>query len=317
MPTRTHRSRRSVIATALALVLAGCGWTDGGRPAVTIFAAGSLARPLRAVVDRVEARTGTRIQLELMGSLDAVRAVTDLGRSPDLLILADAEALERGLIPAHAAWSATFARNRVVLALSPTLQKERRPTATDWVERLARDSYRIARADPARAPLGYRTAIVWQLAERATGRAGLAAALARHSPAAFVRGSEADLGALLESGQADAAWCYESLAKAMRLDYVVLGDAIDLGSVADSVRYAEVAVRIPGATPAESVTVRGAPIRYALTIPTVATRPVEARRVVTALHDGEVLRVLREEGLDVLSVWPFTGTPPDSLPLRR
>ncbi len=316
MPNRTHVARRGVTALLLALV-AGCGWTDGGTPTVTVFAAGSLARPLRAVVDRLEARSGTRIQLEFMGSVDAVRAVTDLGRSPDLLILADADALERGLLPGHASWSATFARNRVVLALSPMLQKERRPTAKDWVERLARDTYRIARADPARAPLGYRTFIVWQLAERATGRAGLAAALARHSPAQFVRGSEADLAALLESGQADAAWCYESLARSMRLDYVVLGDAIDLGSVRDSLRYAEVVVRVPGATPADSVEVRGAPIRYGLTIPAVAQRPAEARRVLDALHDAGTLEALRAEGLDMLGTWPFTGTPPDSFPVRR
>lgn len=305
--------RRAVAAGAALALLAGCGWTEGGPPAVTVFAAGSLARPLRAVVDDIERRTGTRIQLELMGSLDAIRAVTELGRTPDLLVLADAEALERGLVPTHAAWSATFARNRVVLALSPTLQASRRPTTATWARMLAESSYRIARADPARAPLGYRTQLVWELAEWHTGMRGLAATLAAHSPPALMRGSEADLAALLESGQADAAWCYESLARAMRLDYVVLGDAIDLGAVRDSARYAAVSVRIAGATPAESVTVRGAPIRYALTIPRAAMHPREARAVVTALRDPAIVRAMREEGLDVLSAWPFTGTPPDSL----
>lgn len=311
---RTSRFVRGVAAAGTALgLVTGCGWIDGGPPAVTVFAAGSLARPLRAVVGDIEQRTGTRIRLELMGSLDAIRAVTELGRTPDLLILADAEALEQGLIPTHTAWSATFARNRVVLALSPSLQKERRPTSSTWARMLAESSYRIARADPARAPLGYRTELVWQLAERSTGIRGLAATLAEHSPPAYMRGSEADLAALLESGQADAAWCYESLARAMQLDYVVLGDAIDLGSVRDSARYAEVSVRIPGATPAESVTVRGAPIRYGLTIPRAAAHPREARAIVAALHDPAVVRAMREQGLDMLPAWPFTGTPPDSV----
>jgi molybdate/tungstate transport system substrate-binding protein len=309
---RTSSLRRGVAAATLAL-LAGCGWTEGGPPAVTVFAAGSLARPLRAVVDNVERRTGTRIQLELMGSVDAIRAVTDLGRTPDLVILADGEALEQGLIPTHAAWSATFARNRVVLALSPTLQRERRPTAGNWARVLSESDYRIARADPARAPLGYRTQLVWQLAEWQSGIRGLAGRLAALSPPALMRGSEADLAALLESGQADAAWCYESLAKAMRLDHVVLGDAVDLGAVRDSARYAAVQVRIPGATRGDSVLVRGAPIRYALTIPRAAPHPREARAIVAALRDPATVRAMREEGLDVLAAWPFTGTPPDSI----
>ena len=312
MPIRTL-----LRAAGVATLLAGCGWREGSTPPpVTVFAAGSLARPLRAVADAVERRTGTRLQLEFMGSLDAIRAVRELGRTPDLVILADAEALEQGLVPSHAAWSATVARNRVVLALAPGLAAERRPGAADWARRLAQGGYRIARADPARAPLGYRTFLVWQLAERATGVPGLARALAAQSPEALVRPSEADLAALLESGQADAAWCYESLARAMRLDFVPLGDAVDLGSVRDSATYALATARVPGATPAESVTVRGAPIRYGATIPRAASRPREARAVLAALHDPGVMAAMREEGLELLPAWTLAGTPDDTALVR-
>ena len=89
----------------------------------------------------------------------------------------------------------------------------------------------------------------------------------------------------------------------------------------DAVRVAQEVAHDPAVDGPHVVTgpveVRGAPIRYALTIPKVATRPAEARRVFDALHDGEVLQTLRSEGLDMLTSWPFTGTPPDSLPVRR
>ena len=302
------RARPSSRLLPLLAVLAGCAGGDAPRTETTVFAAGSLARPLREALDSISAAGGPVVRLEIMGSRELLRAVTSLGRTPDLIVSADAEELEQALIPAFVASSTTFAANRVVLALSPKSALSPKPpsalspklTAMNWADVAASGSLRIARADPARAPLGYRTQLVWQLAERALARPGLAARLAAASPEALMRGNESDLVALLESGDADAAWCYESLARALKIPYVRIGDAVDLGSVADSATYRIATIRIAGSRPGDSVTVTGIPIRYAIAVLKNGRDVIAATLLRERLFDSASVRIMRRAGLDVL-----------------
>lgn len=288
------------VLVALLAALAGCARGDGPRMETTVFAAGSLARPLRAALDSIAEAGGTAVRLEIMGSRDMLRAITSLGKTPDLVVSADADELEATLIPAWVSSSTTFATNRVVLALSPRRAAGDSVTAANWADIAASGALRIARTDPARAPLGYRTQMVWQLAERALARPGLAAKLATASPEALMRGNESDLTALLESGDADAAWCYESLARSLKIPYVRLGDAVDLGSVADSATYRQASVRIAGARPGDSVTVVGTPIRYAIAVLKNGHDVIGATVLRERLLDSVSVRVMRRVGLDVL-----------------
>ena len=265
-----------------------------------MFAAGSLARPLRAALDSIAESGGATVRLEIMGSREMLRAVTSLDRTPDLIVSADADELEQTLIPAYVTSSTTFASNRVVLALSPRRAVSDSVTPVNWADVAGSGTIRIARADPARAPLGYRTQMVWQLAERALARPGLAARLAAASPEALMRGNESDLAALLESGDADAAWCYESLARSLRIPYVRIGDAVDLGSVADSAIYRLATVRIAGDRPGDSITVAGTPIRYAIAVLKNSRDVIGATMLRTRLLDSVSVRVMRRIGLDVL-----------------
>jgi len=296
-------------------ILAGCARSDAPRVEMTVFAAGSLARPLRAALDSISAAGGTTVRLEIMGSRELLRAVTSLGRTPDLIVSADAEELEQALIPDFVATSTTFATNRVVLALSPKSALSPKLTAMNWADMVAGGSLRVARADPARAPLGYRTQLVWQLAERALVRPGLAARLAAASPEALMRGNESDLAALLESGDADAAWCYESLARSLKIPYVRIGDAVDLGSVADSATYRLATVRIAGNRPGHSITVTGIPIRYAIAVLRSGPDVIGATMLRERLLDSTSVRIMRRIGLDVLDGPRVvtTGTRLDSL----
>jgi molybdate/tungstate transport system substrate-binding protein len=286
-----------------AMFAVACGAVACKRPSaesdtLTVFAAGSLARPLRAALDTIAAAGGPRVNLEVMGSREMIRAITQLGRVPDLLVSADADELETRLMPTYVTTSTTFALNRVVLALSPRSTAAKGITAQNWTQTAI--AIRIARADPGRAPLGYRTQLVWRLAELETGQSGLTARLAAASPDALVRGNEADLAALLESGDADAAWCYESLARAMNLTYVKLGDQIDLGSAAEYRSYRRATVRTSGTATSDSVTMVGEPIRYSIAV--VATGRDDSRAVLLRdrLVDEVGSRVMRRVGLAVL-----------------
>ena len=304
-PLLAARARRlavtmgGVIGGSFALV--GCGReTRTADPPLVVFAAGSLARPLRAALDTIQRDGGPSVVLEIMGSRELLRAVTSLGRSPDLIVTADADEMERLLFPAFISSSTTFARNRVVLALGPRAPGADTITSANWAVVVASGALRVGRADPGRAPLGYRTQHVWQLAEYELQRPGLAQKLATAAPAALVRGNEADLAALLESDNADAAWCYESLARAMKLRYVTLGHAIDLGSTADSIGYRRASVLISGAAPGDSVPVRGSPIRYGIAVVNRGLDPVGASVLRERLLDATSRRVMRQAGLDVL-----------------
>lgn len=281
-------------------VATGCRKGGDAPPTLTVFAAGSLARPLRAALDTIAATGGPQATVEVMGSREMIRAITQLGRTPDVLVSADADEMEARLMPTYISTSTTFALNRVVLAVSPKSAAATGLSTDNWMQVASGGGLKIARADPARAPLGYRTQIVWKLAEIATGRTGLAERLAAASPPALLRGNEADLAALLESGDADAAWCYESLARAMNLKYVTLGDRIDLGSAAEAKTYLRATVTTSGTTSGDSVTMPGKPIRYSIALVATGRDDWLASQLRERLLDSTSTRIMRRIGLNVL-----------------
>ena len=106
-----------LLVASLAVAIAGCAGErspDGGP--LVVFNAGSLARPIRAALDSFTAREGVRYEQESAGSLETARKLTELGKVPDLIALADAEVFPGYLVPTHVTRYVEFARNRMVLA---------------------------------------------------------------------------------------------------------------------------------------------------------------------------------------------------------
>ncbi|MGA1361180.1 MAG: substrate-binding domain-containing protein, partial [Gemmatimonadaceae bacterium] len=194
--------------------LLACGGERGraSDEVLVVFNAGSLARPIRAALDTFAARTGVRIEQESAGSLESARKLTELGKIPDLIALADAEVFPRFLMPTFLDGYVEFARNRMVLAYTDRSRFAKEITAENWWQILQRPGVETGRSDPQLDPNGYRTLLVWQLAERYYAQPGLGAALERVHPARNVRPKEADLVGLLEAGEFDYIWSYESMA---------------------------------------------------------------------------------------------------------
>src|SRR5262249_23878482 len=71
---------------------------------IVVFNAGSLALPLRAALDSFAAREHVTIEQENAGSLETARKVTELGKLPDIVAVADYEVIPLLLIPSHATW---------------------------------------------------------------------------------------------------------------------------------------------------------------------------------------------------------------------
>src|ERR1700675_1457601 len=126
-----------------------------------VFNAGSLARPFSELLKAFKAKyPDVVLAQENSGSLEAARKLTDLGKTPDVLGVADYGVIPKLLIPAHTNWYATFARNAMVLIHTDQSVGAREINGRNWWQVLLRPGGRSGHSDPALDPNGYRTLMV-------------------------------------------------------------------------------------------------------------------------------------------------------------
>jgi molybdate/tungstate transport system substrate-binding protein len=304
---------RKIIGLALAAVACSRGddraqsATSRDEGPLVVFNAGSLARPLSVALDTFTAREGVRVEQEQAGSLETARKLTELGRVADVVALADYEVFPELLVPEHTTWYVKFARNRMVLAHTPRSRYTDSINSRNWWRVLLRPGVESGHSDPNVDPAGYRALLVYQLAEQYYREPGLAQRLRQAVPARNVRPKSADLVALLETGELDYAWEYESVARGAGLRFVRLPDSISLGNLRDSSFYTVASVRVVGRRLGDTITIHGEPIAYALSIPRRAPHPRVAERFVRFLLSEDGRRILRANHLDALDSVVVSG----------
>jgi len=278
-----------------------------------IYVAASLTKPIQPVLDRFSATTGIVVQRESGASLEHVRKMTELHRVPDILLLADADVFSRFLVPKHASWYAEFARNRMVVAYTKRSKHAREINSANWMRVLARADVEIGRSDPDLAPVGYRTLLMLQLAERYYRMPGLAKSLLARASERNIRGNAAELAVLLAAGELDYIYDYQSVAESNGFEYVRLPAAIDLGDPSRAREYAVVSVRTRGAKPGATAEISGQPILYGLSEPRDAPHPAAAARFLAYLSSPTVIDQLRKAHVDMLQqpIIVGTGAPPE------
>jgi molybdate/tungstate transport system substrate-binding protein len=267
---------------------------------LVIFLAASLTKPIQPVLDAFAARTGAVIQRESGASLEHVRKITELHRIPDVVMLADAEVIPQLLVPKYATWYAEFARNRMVVAYTPRSKHANEVNASNWTTILQRSDVQVGRTDPNLAPVGYRTLLMFQLAERYYKKRGLSSALLENAPDRNLRPNAAELAALLASGELDYIYDYQSVAESNGFRFIALPPEIDLGDAARAAEYATVSTTVRGAAPGQTLTIKGLPILYALTVPKEAPHAAAARRFLDYLTSPTSLAALRKAHVDML-----------------
>lgn len=275
---------------------------------LVLFLAASLAKPIQPLLDDFSARTGIVIQRESGASLEHVRKITDLHRVPDVLWLADADVFPRMLVPRYATWYAEVARNRMVVAYTPKSKHANEIDASNWTRVLQRPDVEVGRTDPNLAPVGYRTLIMLQLAERHYRVPGLAKALVDHAPPRNMRANAAELAALLATGELDYIYDYQSVAESNGFRFIQLPAAIDLGDPARAVEYAKASANVRGARPGSTQTFTGAPILYGLTVPVGASHSSAAARFLDFLTSPAAVARLRASHVDMLAHPIVVGT---------
>jgi molybdate/tungstate transport system substrate-binding protein len=290
---------------------------DSIEGAVLVFHAGSLRRPLEPIRQAFQAQhPGSPVVFESSASVDAVRKLTDQGRVPDVLVVADYGVLPRLVVPRHAGWYVQFARNAMGLLYTDRSRGVGDLERDGWWRVVLRDAVRTGMSDPARDPAGYRALLVFGLAERHYREPGLAARLRGAIPPERVRSRASELVGGLKSGELDYAFEYRSVAQGEGLRFLPLPDSINLGSLELSELYARVRVTVDSGP--NRVTYTGEPIVYGLTIPRDARHRGAAEAFAQLLLSPQGGEVLESAGLDPLLPPVFAGPelPPATLASR-
>jgi len=284
---------------------------------VTIFIAASLTRCFDSLIQAFKQQhPGVEILRESGGSREQCRKVTQLQREADIIASADYDLIEDMLVPDHASWAIACARNRMVIAYTEKSQSAREINADNWYEALQRDGVRYGFADPDKAPVGYRTLMVWQLADkyykdRLQG-ASIHEKLLAGCPESNIRPDVEQLVPLIESMDLDYIFVYRNVALEHNLQWLKLPDEIDLSSEKYADLYDQATVEVSGSKPGETVTKRGTACLYGLTVLNDAPNPEAAEAFVRFILGGEGAQLVEEAFVEPIS--PALTPDPELLP---
>jgi len=286
------------ISTGILIIVLICGCiSDDERLKLTVFHAGSLSVPFEELEKEFErTHPNVDVQREARGSVDTIRKVTELGRKADVIGSADYTLIEKMMFPEHADWYASFARNQMVIVYSDKSKYAAEVNAGNWHELLTRDGVELGHSDPNTDPCGYRSLLVWQLAEKHYAEPSLYEKLDRNAPERNIRPTETDLMALLDAGELDYVFIYRSIATQHGYRFIELPPEIDLSDVkhADFYNTAQVTLN-------NGMTKKGKPIVYGITIPENAPNREMAVEFVKLLLSKKGQRIMQDNGQSPIS----------------
>jgi molybdate/tungstate transport system substrate-binding protein len=310
MPIRKKEVRKFkvipliLITLLLTVMMGACGQSEPESESelsgtLQIYNAGSLTVPLEQVnTEFNKLHPDVEILAEAAGSATTIRKVTELNKECGVIASADYALIPELMFPDYADWYLIFATNQMCLTYTEQSQYADEINRDNWYEILQRDGVTYGRSDPDQDPCGYRTLMVWQLAEKHYSASGLYDSLYQ-AAGDMMRPKSVDLIALLETGDLDYAFEYTSVAAQHGLKYVKLAPEINLADANFKDFYAQAQVEIAGTEPGTTITVQGAPVVYGVTIPKDFPRQELAIAWVDFL--------LSSEGMDIMEV---NGQPP-------
>ncbi|MFO7755847.1 MAG: tungstate ABC transporter substrate-binding protein WtpA [Bacteroidales bacterium] len=234
---------------------------------IIIFHAGSLSLPMKdAAREYMEINPDVNILLEGAGSVACARKITELKKPCDIMASADYKVIEKFLMPGYTDWNIWFATNEIVIAYNDRSEYSDSINDGNWYGILADDNVVYGRADPNADPCGYRSVMMFKLAESYYEKKGLAEGLTSKDRN-MIRPKEVDLVALLETGALDYIIQYKSVCEQHGLDYISLPAEINLSDPGFEDLYNTVSVEITGESPGEKVSISGSSMIYGITMP--------------------------------------------------
>lgn len=291
---------------------------------LVVFAAGSLIIPFDHIEKAFEEKyPNIDMQSEYHGSIQVMRHATELHEPIDVVVTAD-ESLIPMLMYAtkmpetdqpYADWYIRFASNHLALAYAPESKYADEINAENWAEIISHPDVKIGIADPRFDASGYRALMAFALSEIANKNYGLfgpmfdgqftfpvtifrgdelttvtVPEILETKPGAHIvlRGASVQLIALLETGDLDYAFEYESVIQQHGLKMMSLPVEVNLGEEEYAELYSQVQVNLDFQRFATvKPQFRGERIGYGVTIPASAEHPDEAAQFIAFLLSPE------------------------------
>jgi molybdate/tungstate transport system substrate-binding protein len=317
-----------------------------------VLAAGSLLIPFDELEQAFEAQhPDVDVLVEGHGSIQCVRHVTELDELADVVAVADYalipmlmyESREPETGEPYATWHLRFATNRLGIAYTPQSAYADEIDADNWYEVVSRPDVLLGLSDPRFDACGYRGLMATQLAEAYYGDAAIFHRVfgSRLTPyvqieeredanvilvpetlqpkedsGLIVRGSSVRLLGLLESGDLDYAFEYESVSRQHGLEFLPLPPEIDLSDEARAADYARVRVSLDyqrfASVKPEFV---GGQIVYGITIPSNAPHPDLAAEFIRLIFgpEGQEIMARNQHPMIVPAEVDNPEAAPDSL----
>ncbi|MBO8137929.1 MAG: tungstate ABC transporter substrate-binding protein WtpA [Desulfotomaculum sp.] len=269
---------------------------------VVIFHAGSLSVPFEQMEKEFEKlHPGVDVKREPAGSRACAKKITDLGKKADIMASADYTVIDNLLIPDYTGWNALFARNEMVIMYSEHSKYKDEINSENWYEILLRDDVEYGHSDHNADPCGYRSLMVWKLAEKHYQEPGLYKKLEEGCPPRNIRPKETDLIAMVESGALDYLFIYRSVAQQHNMPFIELPEEINLSSIEHEDFYKQATVETTGKNPGETINQVGKPIVYGVTLLKDAPNRENAVEFLKFLLDKEKgLKIMEQNGQPVI-----------------
>jgi molybdate/tungstate transport system substrate-binding protein len=303
---------RHIFAALIMILFIFSGCNSPKKKEIIIFRAGSLSIPFREIAGEFEkAYPDVKVLLEPAGSLVCARKVTELKKPCDIVASSDYFVINEMLIPEYASWGIRFATNELVIGYSEKSKYGSEIDSSNWMKILLKPDVIYSRSDPDSDPCGYRTLMLFSLAEKYYKAPGLAEKMINKN-LDFIRPKEVDLVALVESNAVDYMFQYKSVIIQHHLRYCELPDQINLASPALNGFYKNVSAEVAGNTPGSKIKVTGEYINYSLTVLDKAPNREEAVKFVEFLISPAGMEIFRKNGQD--PIIPFSTEQPEKIP---
>ncbi len=330
---------RKIVFILAAISLAALGLTScrsENKPTLIVFAAGSLINPFHQLEAAFEAANpGVDVQTEYHGSIQVIRHASELHEPIDVVASADASLIPMlmyqttipGTNTPYADWYIRFATNTLSIGYSDRSIYSEEINADNWYEILSRKDVKVGIADPRFDASGYRALMAYALAGTWLDNPNIFGHMfggqfaypfktadddgvtVIHVPEIveaypgshiIIRGSSIQLIALLESGDLDYAFEYESVLQQHGLKLIELLPEVNLGDISQNALYKTVRVEMDFQRFSTVKPVfNGEQIGYGITIPASSPNPELAEKYIAFLlgPEGQEIMVQNQQPL--------------------
>ena len=267
------------------------------KKALRLIHAGALQRVVEHCLEHFSTQnSGLNFESKGVGSREGAKRLLS-GEKYDVIALADQALFAELLVPDLVENYFIFAADQLVIGYNHSSRGSKEITPENWVDTLLKPQVSFARSDHHLDPCGYRTLMVWQLAEKFYARPGLYSTMEAASIPYSIYPKSLALAEALYKGKVDYAFLYSSEAKQLGLPYIALPSKINLSNPAYADFYDQACVTVESKIPGQNIIIHGKPIEFAIGLSKDSQCPELAQSFVDFLTGPEGSSILEECGL--------------------